>query len=361
MSERRTAPLIAAKQVVPPVRPGAVRRSRLHVPLLANASSRLSVVVAPAGWGKTTLLSQWAHDPAEIRRVVWVSLDEADDDPVRFWTYVLTALQRDVAGLGPAALRALSTPGLEPVDLALPTLLNELATVDGAYVLVLDDYHLIRSAGVHESVEFLLGYLPAALRLVIAAREDPPLPLARLRARGELTELRAAELGFRVDEAAALLTAVGAPPVDAAVAAALRERTEGWAAGLQLAALTIRNAERPAEAAVRLDGADRHILDYLSLEVVDRLVPDHRDLLVRASVLERLSGPLCDAALGRTGSAAVLDALERADLFVTALDPRREWYRCHRLLRDVLLRRLADDPDERTRVLARKPQAPVLI
>jgi LuxR family maltose regulon positive regulatory protein len=353
MPEGRTAPLIAAKQVVPPVRPGAVRRARLHAPLLANAWSRLSVVVAPAGWGKTTLLSQWAHDPAETRCVVWVSLDEADDDPVRFWTYVLSALQRDVAGLGPAALRALSTPGLEPVDLALPTLLNELATVEGAYVLVLDDYHLIGSAAVHEGVEFLLSYLPPALRVVIAGRSDPPLPLARLRARGELTELRAAELGFRVDEAAALLTVVGETPVEASAASVLTERTEGWAAGLQLAALTIRHAERPAEAAARLDGGDRHILDYLSLEVVDRLAPDHRDLLVRASVLERLSGPLCDAALDRTGSAAVLDALDRADLFVTALDPRREWYRCHRLFRDVLLRRLAADPDARTRVLAR--------
>jgi LuxR family maltose regulon positive regulatory protein len=350
MSDRAAAPLIAAKQVVPPVRRGAVTRPRLHAPLLDNAQSRLSVVVAPAGWGKTTLLAQWAHDPAETRCVVWVSLDEGDDDPTRFWTYVLTALAREGAGLGSAALRALSAPGLEPVDLALPTLLDELGTVVAEYVLVLDDYHLLGSAAVHESVEFLLSYLPPALRVVIAARSDPPLPLARLRARGELTELRAADLGFRDDEAAALLSAVGAPRLDAAL---LRERTEGWAAGLQLAALTIRQAERPAEAAARLDGGERHILDYLSLEVVDRLAPDHRDLLVRASVLERLSGPLCDAALGRTGSAAVLDALDRADLFVMPLDPRHEWYRCHRLFRDVLLRRLAADPDERTRVLVR--------
>ena len=350
MSERRSGPLIAAKQVVPPVRRGAVARPRLHAPLLDNASSRLSVVVAPAGWGKTTLLAQWAHDPAETRCVVWVSLDEADDDPVRFWTYVLTALQRDVAGLGSAALRALCTPGLEPVDLALPTLLDELGAVDAQYVLVLDDYHLLGSAGVHEGVEFLLAYLPPALRVVIAARADPPLPLARLRARGELTEVRAADLRFRVDEAAELLSAVGAPPLDAGL---LRDRTEGWAAGLQLAALTIRQAERPAEAATRLDGAERHLLDYLSFEVVDRLAPDHRDLLVRSSVLERLSGPLCDAALGRTGSAAVLDALDRADLFVTPLDARHEWYRCHRLFRDVLRRRLADDPEARTRVLVR--------
>jgi LuxR family maltose regulon positive regulatory protein len=163
MSERRAAPLIVAKQVIPPVRPGAVPRGRLHAPLLGNVGSRLSVVVAPAGWGKTTLLSHWAHDPAETRGIVLVSLDEADDDPVRFWTYVLTALQRDVPGLGPAALAALSTPGLEPVDLALPTLINELTALDTRHVLVLDDYHLLGAADVHESVEFLLTYLPAAL------------------------------------------------------------------------------------------------------------------------------------------------------------------------------------------------------
>ena len=299
--------------------------------------------MAPAGWGKTTLLSHWAHDPAETRGIVWVSLDEADDDPVRFWTYVLTALQRDVPGLGPAALGALSTPGLEPVDLALPTLLNELAALDTRHVLVLDDYHLLGAADVHESVEFLLTYLPAALRVVIAGRSDPPLPLARLRARGELTELRAADLGFTADEAAALLTAVGDTPVDPPRRPLLRERTEGWAAGLQLAALKIRHAERPAEAAAPLDGGDRHILDYLSVEVVDRLAPEQRDLLVRTAVLERLSGPLCDAVLGRTGSTEVLDALDRADLFVTPLDPRREWYRCHRLFRDVLLAPIAAD------------------
>jgi LuxR family maltose regulon positive regulatory protein len=352
MSDRRVAPLITAKQVVPPLRPGAVPRARLHAPLLANARCRLSVVVAPAGWGKTTLLSHWAHDPAETRGIVWVSLDEADDDPVRFWTYVLSALQRGIPGLGGAALGALATPGLDPVDLALPTLINELAAVGTEHVLVLDDYHLLAAAGVHESLEFLLAYLPAALRVVVAGRSDPPLPLARLRARGELIELRAADLGFDVAEAAALLTAVGDTPVDREAAAVLCERTEGWAAGLQLAGLTIRRAEQPA-AATRLDGHDRHILDYLSVEVVDQLDPDQRDLLVRTSVLERLSGPLCDAVLGRTGSAQVLDALDRADLFVTPLDPRREWYRCHRLFRDVLRRRLADDSDERARVLAR--------
>lgn len=354
MTESRTAPLIAAKQAIPPARPGAVPRARLHGPLLDRAGARLTVVVAAAGWGKTTLLSQWAHDPAETRGIVWVSLDEADDDPVRFWTYVLTALQHEVAGLSGAPLAALSAAGLDPVDLALPTLLNELDAIETEHVLVLDDYHLLADPGIHESVEFLLAYLPRALRIVIAGRADPPLPLARLRARGELTELRAVDLGFTLEEAAALLTAVGDTPFDAATAAMLWERTEGWAAGLQLAALTVRGAARPAAAAAAIHGDDRHILDYLSAEVVDRLQPDHRDLLVRTSVLERLSGSLCDHALDCRGSGAVLDEIDRADLFVVPLDPRRKWYRCHRLFREVLRQKLeVRDPQEAPRVLVR--------
>jgi len=348
--ERRAAPLIAVKHAIPPPRGTWVRRARLHESLCGSAT-RLTVVVAPAGWGKTTLLAHWAHDPAETRGVVWVSLDEADDDPVRFWTYVLTALRREVAGLTDAPLTALLTAGLRPVDLALPTLLDELTALDSEHVLVLDDYHLLDHDDIHESLEYLLTYLPTALRVVIAGRSDPRLPLARLRVQGELTELRAGDLGFSAAEAEALLTVAGGTRVDATTAAALWERTEGWAAGLQLAALTT-DASRPEQAALR--GDDRHILDYLSAEVVDRLAADHRDLLVRTAVLERLSGPLCDAVLGHTGSAAILGELDRANLFVTPLDSRRQWYRCHRLFRDALRHRLeARDPSEAGRVLAR--------
>ncbi|MDF2977467.1 MAG: malT [Actinomycetospora sp.] len=354
MSERPTAPLIAAKQTVPPIRPGTVVRTRLRAGLHRDDGTRLTVVVAPAGWGKTTLLSQWAHDAAETRGVVWVSLDEADDDPIRFWTYVLTALHRAAPELADGALGALSTPGLDPVDLALPLLLNALVELDRRYVLVLDDYHVLSDPRVHEGVEFLLAYLPPTLHLVLAGRSDPPLPLARLRARRELTEIRAADLGFRPDEAAALLCAVGDAAFDAEAVTALCARTEGWAAGLQLAALTVRGAADPATAATTIRGDDRHVLDYLSTEVLDRLETDHRDLLVRTSVLERLTGPLCDHVLGRDGSAEVLRALERADLFVVPLDARGDWYRCHGLFRDVLRRELTRmDPAEPARVLAR--------
>ena len=187
-------PLLAAKCSIPPPRPGGVVRRRLHDLLLANASTRLTAVAAPAGWGKTTLLSQWAHDPLEHRRVAWVSLDESDDEPVRFWTYVMTALRPH--GLGAGSLSALGAPGVDPIDVAVPLLLNELESAADAVVLVLDDYHLLSDSRVHEGVEFLLAYLPPSLRLVVAGRADPPLPLPRLRARGELTEIRAADLRF---------------------------------------------------------------------------------------------------------------------------------------------------------------------
>ena len=222
----------------------------------------------------------------------------------------------------------------------MPLLLNELESVTDDVVLVLDDYHLLADPRVHEGVEFLLAYLPASMRLVVSGRADPPLPLPRLRARGELTEIRAEDLRFSVREAGALVGSLGAVELTAAAVDGLCERTEGWAAGLQLAALTLRGAAAPAAAVDAIRGDDRHILDYFTAEVFDRLPATHRDLLVRASVLERLSGPLCDALLERTGSGAILDELSRADLFVVALDRRQDWYRCHRLFRDALRHQL---------------------
>jgi LuxR family maltose regulon positive regulatory protein len=327
------------KRVIPPVRAGAVPRQRLERQL-RSAETRLTVVVAPAGWGKTSLLSGWAADAGEKRRIAWVSLDEGDDEPVRFWSYVLTALRgvSDEISVGP--LRALDAADVSPVELALPMLLNELAASAVQHVLVLDDYHLLTDPRIHEAVEFFVSYLPASLRLVIAGRADPPLPIARLRARGELTELRASQLRFSLDEAADLVSAVSGHDLDSVAAAAVWERTEGWAAGLQLAALALR--ADPAKA----HGDDRHLLDYFAAEVLPGLPPAHRDLLVRAGQLERLSGPLCDAALQVTGSAEVLAALDRADLFVSALDEDRQWYRCHRLLRDALASEATTDPGE---------------
>ena len=342
IGQARRGPLLAAKCSIPPQRPGGVVRRRLHDLLLDNAATRLTAVAAPAGWGKTTLLSQWAHDPREHRRVAWVSLDESDDEPVRFWSYVMTALRPH--GLGAGSLSALGAPGVDPIDVAVPLLLNELESATDAVVLVLDDFHLLSDPRVHEGVEFLLAYLPASMRLVVAGRTDPPLPLPRLRARGELTEIRAEDLRFSVRAKQERSWGRSGPSSWTTSAVhGLCERTEGWAAGLQLAAITLRGATAPAAAVDAIRGDDRHILDYFTAEVFEGLPAEHRDLLVRASVLERLSGPLCDAVLERTGSAAILDDLSRADLFVVALDRRQKWYRCHRLFRDALRHQL--DPE----------------
>ena len=334
--DRPAGPLLTIKRRIPPRRPGTVGRAHLEARLRA-ADTPLTVVVAPAGWGKTNLLSSWANDPGAQTRVAWVSLDEGDDEAIRFWTYALLSIHDADDGIGSAALDALGAPGVDPIQLALPLLLNELATSATPHVLVLDDFHALRDPRIHESVEFLVTYLPPSLRLVIASRADPPLPLARMRARGQLTEVRANDLRLSRDEAAALVGTVSGDELDDAEAAEVWQRTEGWAAGLQLAGLA-RRVGGPTTADIRSHGADRHLLDYFASEVLPALTPVQRDLLVRAAPLERLSGPLCDAALAVTGSAAVLRELEGADLFLVALDDGHEWYRCHHLFRDVLLR-----------------------
>ncbi|MFI5909777.1 LuxR C-terminal-related transcriptional regulator [Dactylosporangium sp. NPDC051541] len=325
MPNRPPSPLLAVKYAVPPVRAALLPRARLERRL--DTAAKLTVVAAPAGWGKTSLLTRWASETAAGVPVAWVSLDEGDDEPVRFWSYVLSALRRASDAIGPAAGEALLAAADGPTAEALPLLLNELAAATARHVLVLDDYHVITHPGIHESVEYLVAYLPETLRIVIATRADPPLPLARMRVRGELTEVRAADLRFSGDESLGLLSAVAATELDPAAAAAILERTEGWAAGLQLAGLSLRGHGAP-------HSDDRHLFDYFTAEVLPALAPAQRDLLLRAAPLELLSGSLCDAALDVAGSAGVLADLERADLFVVSLD--REWYRCHRLLREAL-------------------------
>ncbi len=340
-------PLLVAKLLVPPARPGAVPRHRLNEQLDGNPGRRLSVVIAPAGWGKTTLLSAWAHDSARSQRVAWLSIDETDDEPVRFWTYLLSALQVVAPDLTDDALSALRAPGMDPIGIAVESLLNAATASPHSRVLVLDDYHLLRDPTISESVEFLLSYLPPSLHLIIAARADPALPLARMRARGALTEIRVEELRCTTEEGVALIA--GVTDVAADTARVIAERTEGWPAGLQLAALTLRGAADPVAAAARISGGERHLVDYFSTEVLAGLDDDQRDLLMRGSVLERLSGPLCDAVLERAGSSAVLEALARAELFISPLDT--QWFRCHRLFRDVLRRELADSGSESASVL----------
>jgi LuxR family maltose regulon positive regulatory protein len=313
-----------------------VSRTRLVERLVRERPRRLTLLDAPPGWGKTTLLAEWVASAAETRRFAWFTVDRSDNDAVRFWSYAIASLRSVAPEIGADAETSLGVSGTSPRDLVLPKLINELAAHDSEIVLVLEDYHLIENSEVHADLEFLLNHLPPTLELAIATRIDPPLPLARMRARGELLELRALELAFTRDETGALFDGVlgeSLPPTDVE---RLVARTEGWAAGLYLAALSLAGRADRTGFVSELAGADRHILDYLGGEVLDALDADTRTFLLHTSILDRLTGPLCDAVTGGADGATRLVEIERANLFLVPLDERRDWYRYHHLFGDLL-------------------------
>ena len=354
-------PLLQTKLYVPWSRPGLVSRPRLSKRLdLGGAASKLVLLSAPAGFGKTTLLAEWlgaGSAAADGRSVAWLSLDQGDNDPELFWTYLVAALETVAPGVGAGTLSLLQEPQPPPIETVLTTLLNDLGTIASDLVLVLDDYHVIDAPEVQDGMAFLLDHLPAQLHLVIAGRADPALPLARLRGRGELVEIRAADLRFTPDEAAAYLNGVKGLRLTAHDVAALEGRTEGWIAALQLAALSMSGRDDVAGFIAGFAGDDRYIVDYLAEEVLQRQ-PEHvQDFLLQTSILDRLSGPLCDAVTGRGGGKAMLEALERGNLFLVALDDRRRWYRYHHLFADVLQARLLDDQHHHVPDLHRRASA----
>ena len=333
--------LLATKLHVPRLRPGFAPRPRLLDRLAEGMGRDLVLLCTPAGFGKTSLMADWARRGQ--RPVAWLSLDVGDNDPVRFWRHVGAAL--DGARPGVAGRVAALLQDVQPASLGavVTTLANELAGLAGEVVLVLDDYHLIEAPPVHASLGLLLDHLPGSLRLMLATRADPPLALARLRARGQLAELRERDLRFTPQEAAALLREVAGPDVPEAAVTALEGRTEGWAAGLQLAALSLRDHPDPAGFVATFSGSHRHVLDYLAEEVLDRQPDPLRTFLLQTSVLERLSGPLCDAVTGRTGSQQLLEQAEQANLFLIPLDEVRGWWRYHQLFADLLHARLVQE------------------
>ena len=341
-------PLLQTKLYVPRLRRTLVARPRLSERLSHGAESKLTLISAPAGFGKTTLLAEWlAAASADERSTAWLSLDQADNQPVSFWTYLITALQTAASEVGASALSLLQEPQPPPIQTVLTTLLNELGAAPNDIVLVLDDYHAIDAPDIQDGMAFLLEHLPQRIHLVIATRADPALPLARLRARGELAEIRAADLRFTPDEAAAYLNEVMGLALTARDVAALEGRTEGWIAALQLAALSMQGRDDVAGFIAGFAGDDRYIVDYLIEEVLQRQSEDVRNFLLQTSILSRLSGPLCDAVTRRDGGKAMLEALDRGNLFLVPLDDRREWYRYHHLFADVLLARLLDEqPDQ---------------
>jgi LuxR family maltose regulon positive regulatory protein len=283
------APILVTKLYAPPPRPEAIPRPRLTARLDAGLRRRLTLVVAPAGFGKTALVSAWVAGCG--RRVAWLSLDAGDSDPARFLAYLVAALRTIAPEIGVGVLSALQSPQPPPAEATLSLLLNELATLPEDVVLVLDDYHAVDAAPVDQALSFVLEHLPHTMHLVVATREDPPLPLARLRARGQVTELRAADLQFTPDEAAAFLTGAMGLDLAAADVAALESRTEGWVAGLQLAALSLQGRADAPGFIRAFAGDDRYIVDYLVDEVLRRQPADVRSFLLQTSILARLSGP----------------------------------------------------------------------
>ncbi len=336
-SQRRALPhtFLATKLHVPRPRAQLVQRAHLVERLQQGAERALTLVSAPAGFGKTTLLAQWLMESG--MPVAWLSLEAEDNDPTRFLSYVIAALQTLDAQVGTIALAMLHTPQPPSPEAVLAVLVNDLVDRGGSdFVLVLDDYHLITAEPIHRGMTFLLDHLPPQMHLILATRADPPLLLTRLRAGGHLTELRAADLRFGAAEASAFLLAVMGLALPPEAIATLESRTEGWIAGLQLAALSLQGRTDVSEFLTTFTGSHRYVLDYLSDEVLARQPAPVQQFLLHTSILDRLSGPLCDAVTGHEGSQAMLEALERANLFVVALDDERRWYRYHHLFAEVL-------------------------
>ena len=358
---------MATKLYVPRRQPGFVPRPRLVDRLDEGLGRGLILVSAPPGFGKTVLLADWVRRGQ--RSMAWLSLDAGDNDPARFWRHAAAAVDEVRPGIAERIDPLLGPPPPPSFEGLVSALINELAAQGDArdVILVLDDYHLIDAQAVHASLTFLLEHRPPALHVVLASRADPPLPLARLRVGGQLAELRAPDLRFTTDEAAALLReAIGDDLPEAAVAA-LVARTEGWAAGLQLAGLSLqptRDAGHPlrdqADLAGFVDtfsGSHRYVLDYLTEEVLERQPAPVREFLLETSVLERLSGELCDAVTGRTDGQAMLEVIERANLFLIPLDEVRGWWRYHHLFADLLRVRLQQQHPDRARLLHRNAAA----
>jgi len=348
---------LATKLQPPPIRPRLIARPRLLALLSTDPLPKVTLVDAPPGWGKTTLVTDWIATDTARRRFAWLSLDREDNDPARFWAYVVEALRTTEPQLGAAALTSLRVSGTNVAEVVLPNLINELAELPDALVLVLDDYHLVGNREIHDGMEFLVEHLPSTLKLVLVTRSDPRLPLPLLRVRGELTEVRADHLRFSEEETAELLNQMLDLKLGADQVAQLQGRTEGWAAGLHLAALSLRGRTDAHEFIAAFAGDDRHVIDYLGSEVLASLTDEVRTFLLRTSILDRFCAPLCEAVTGAEGSARMLVRIERSNLFLVPLDAKRRWYRYHHLFAELLRNELAQAEPELISSLHRRAAA----
>jgi LuxR family maltose regulon positive regulatory protein len=346
--------ILSTKLYIPPLRPNVVRRPRLIERLNEGLQRKLTLISAPAGFGKTTLLSDWLAGGAPL--AAWLSLDDRDNDLAQFLVYLATALRLE-AVLGEEILRALQSSQPPPTEAVLTALLNDLSARGNPVVLVLDDYHVVRATPIDEALAYLIDYLPPHVHLVIATREDPHLPLARLRARNHLIELRSADLRFTASEAAEFLNQGMGLSLSAADIARLSDHTEGWIAGLQLAALSLQGRQDTPEFIQAFAGDHRYVVDYLVDEVLARQPEPVRSFLLQTAILDRLHGPLCDAVTGQVGGDGRLEALERGNLFVVPLDDQRRWYRYHHLFAEVLAVRLVAEQPNQVTALHRRASA----
>ena len=332
--------LIKTKLFVPPAPPKLVRRPRLLDKIQESLNHKLTLVAAPAGFGKTTLLSEWIRDSQPTNPTAWLSLEEADSDNRRFWEYFIAALRTLQPDTGGITLEMLHTSQPIPIESVLTPLINEFTDIEQDSLLILDDYHFIHSEPVHSGINFLLEHLPPRLHLVIATRADPPLPIAHMRGKGTLLEIGADDLRFTVAETTALLSGLGVPTLSSGDIEILNARAEGWVVGLKMAMLTMSGEKDITGFISRFTGTQRYIMDYLIEEVLQRQSPEVRDFLLKTSVLERLNGSLCDAITGYHDGQETLINLEKANLFLVPLDDSRHWYRYEHLFAELLRHRL---------------------
>lgn len=333
-------PILATKLFIPTPRPELVLRPRLIEQLNEGMHRKLTLISAPAGFGKTALVSEWVAGC--LRPTAWLSMDKGDNDPIRFLSYLITALQRIESRIGQGLLGMFQSSQIMPSEAILTALINEVTSIPDHFTLVLDDYHVIDTEPVENILAFLLEHLPPQMHLVIATRMDPNLPLSRLRARNQLTELRVRDLRFTLSEAAGLLNQVMGLSLSPENIAVLENRTEGWIAGLQLAALSMRGHKDSTSFIKSFTGSDHFVLDYLLEEVLHQQSESIQAFLLQTSILDRLCGPLCDAILLAPSASGqeILEHLEHANLFIVPLDNERRWYRYHHLFADLLRQRL---------------------
>jgi len=328
--------LLTTKLNIPPTRPQIVPRPRLIERLNENLNFNLILVSAPAGFGKTTLVSDWVKQITQRTSIAWLSLDEGDSDPIRFWDYFIAALQTLQPGYGEKILPWLHSAQPPSTESMMTSLINELSAAKGDFVLVLDDYHLITSQQIHNGITYFIEHIPSHFHLVIASRSDPPLSLARFRGKGIMVELHTDDLRFTTDETASLMKVLKTPALTAEDITALDERTEGWAVGMKMAALSLKGQKNTSEFVAAFTGSQRYIMDYLVEEVLRNQSLEIREFLMKTSVLERLTGPLCDYLTKQKDGSEMLLNLEREHLFIVPLDESRQWYRYEHLFADLL-------------------------